>query len=77
MGHNDVMVRFDTIAYDGRTAHDTTRPTMIVTYGRLERTGQGVGSGSLQRKQNWGGCLETLIVTYSLGLSGTCADSIA
>jgi hypothetical protein len=23
------------------------------------------------------GCLDTLIITYSLGLSGTCADSIA
>eukprot|EP00966_Prymnesium_polylepis_P120361 2781348-Prymnesium_polylepis.1 len=26
--------------------------------------------------RSWGGCLDTLITTYSLGLSGTCADSI-
>eukprot|EP00966_Prymnesium_polylepis_P175164 4053158-Prymnesium_polylepis.1 len=27
--------------------------------------------------RSWGGCLDTLIITYTLGLSGTCADSIA
>eukprot|EP00966_Prymnesium_polylepis_P167674 3875843-Prymnesium_polylepis.1 len=27
--------------------------------------------------RSWGGCLDTLIITYSLGLPGTCADSIA
>eukprot|EP00966_Prymnesium_polylepis_P126201 2918446-Prymnesium_polylepis.1 len=27
--------------------------------------------------RSWGGCLDTLIITYSLGVSGTCADSIA
>eukprot|EP00966_Prymnesium_polylepis_P135660 3135971-Prymnesium_polylepis.1 len=26
--------------------------------------------------RSWGGCLDTLIITCSLGLSGTCADSI-
>eukprot|EP00966_Prymnesium_polylepis_P024943 575080-Prymnesium_polylepis.1 len=23
--------------------------------------------------RSWGGCLDTLIITYALGLSGTCA----
>eukprot|EP00966_Prymnesium_polylepis_P263715 6092171-Prymnesium_polylepis.1 len=27
--------------------------------------------------RSWGACLDTLVTTYSLGLSGTCADSIA